>query len=125
LNKIINSCLLVCVLLAWAGCAGEEEAIVIPVNIIEKDKLVKVLADFALAESASNMNILSIRVQKHDSVYAFNPLRENQVRQSQFDSTIRFYTQHPELYKKLYDEVMIRLTEMQSARKVLSDTAKK
>ena len=93
-----------------------EKDIEIPVGILAKDKFAKVLTDFALAESAANMNIKNVVVQKTDSVYAFDPLLENNVRQSQYDSTVRFYTSEPELYKKVYEKVLENMSEMQAQR---------
>ena len=122
-KKIINNTVLVCFLaLPMYRCADNEQEVVIPVNIISKDTFVNVLADFALAESAANMNILGVPVQKIDSIYAFDPLKENHVRQGQYDSTLEFYTQHPDLYKKVYEEVMIRLTELQTAKRKAIDS---
>jgi hypothetical protein len=125
LNKIINSAVLVCLLtLPLYRCAEKEQAVAIPADIIPKDTFVKILTDFALSESAANMNIMGVPVQKIDSVYAFDPLSENHVRQGQYDSTLEFYTQHPDLYKKVYEEVMIRLTEIQSEKGKPADSAR-
>jgi hypothetical protein len=88
----------------------------IPENILSEDQFAKVLADFALAEGATNMNIKNVAFQKFDTVYAFNPLKENNIRLSQYDSTILFYSQHLESYKKIYDNVLALLSEMQVKR---------
>jgi hypothetical protein len=40
-------------------------------NILNKELFSKVLVEFALAESAANLNIKGVSVQKIDSVYAF------------------------------------------------------
>ena len=66
------------------------------------------------------MNIKNVPVNKLDTTYAFDPLEENNVRKSLYDSTIQFYAQHPELYKKIYENVLTLLSEMQARRDSLS-----
>jgi hypothetical protein len=93
-----------------------EKEVEIPAGILSQEQFTKVLADFALAESAANMNIKNVVVQKTDSVYAFDPLLENNVRKSQYDSSVLFYTARPELYKKVYEQVLEMLSELQAKR---------
>lgn len=98
---------------------GEEE-VNYPDNIIKEEVFTKLLTSFALAESAANMNIKSVPGYKMDSVYAFNPLIENGIRKSQYDSTLDFYVKHPLLYKKIYENVLQELTLMQTKRDSLN-----
>jgi predicted peroxiredoxin len=88
----------------------------IPGTVLSEEKFAKVLADFALAEGAANMNIKNVAFQTFDTVYAFNPLKENNIRKTQYDSTILFYSQHIELYKNVYENVLALLSEMQVKR---------
>jgi hypothetical protein len=113
LRKIINITLLALLL----SCKEKEsDTTDVPPGLIPRDTFVKVLADFALAEAASNMNIINARVDRLDSVYAFNPLKEHKIRKTQYDSTVKFYTEHPDLYKKIYESVLADLTELQSIK---------
>ena len=93
----------------------------IPNTILPAATFEQVLADFALAESASNMNIKNVPVNKLDTAYAFDPLKENNVRKSLYDSTIQFYARHPELYKKIYENVLALLSERQARRDSLQN----
>jgi len=88
----------------------------VPLNIIEKEIFTDLLVDFALAESAINLNIKGIQIHKLDSVYHFNPLLERGIRKSQYDSTLQFYAAHPELYTAIYDTVLLRLSELKISR---------
>lgn len=109
---LLCSCFYFCL-----SCGKKEESEVKkPDTILSDSVFTKVLRDFALAESAANMNIKNIHFQKIDSAYAFNPLEENQVTQTQYDSTIRFYVRHPELYKKIYEDVLASLSDLQTKR---------
>jgi hypothetical protein len=87
-----------------------------PKNILDEEQFANVLTDFALAEGAANMNIKNLPVQKLDSAYAFDPLKENNVRPAQYDSTVKFYSLHPDLYKKVYEKVLVKLSEMEAKR---------
>lgn len=93
-----------------------------PVNILPAATFERVLADFALAESAANMNIKNVPNQQLDTVYAFDPLADHGVRRSQYDSTLLYYSMHPEEYKKVYENVLALLSEMQTRRDSLAAT---
>ena len=109
--------LILSVIFLFCECGKrEEEDMEIPPYILSPGKLSKVIVDFALAESSANMNIKNVPVQKIDSVYAFNPLVENGVRKSQYDSALFFYSGHPELYKQVYDSALVFLSEYKAMR---------
>lgn len=99
---------------------------IIPGGILSREEYVTVLRDLSLAESAANLNVKNVRIEKTDSVYAFDPLKENHVSRGKYDSTALFYSNHPDLYKEVYDEVLKQLSEMQAKRKsVVRDSVKK
>ncbi len=95
------------------SCAKSDEEESIPANILNEEKFTKLIVDFALAESVSNINVKSLPADKMDSLYNFDPLVDNNVSKSQYDSTITFYSKHPELYKKVYENVLAELSKMQ------------
>jgi hypothetical protein len=101
----------------FIGCGQKEETgVEIPANVLNEARFTKLLTDFALAESAATMNIKNVLPHKADSVYAFNPLIDNTVRPSQYDSTLAFYIKHPALYKKVYENVLTALTVLEASR---------
>ena len=103
--------------LMLAACGKkQEEDTSIPPGIMSQETFTRVLTDFALAESAATMNVKNSDLQKLDSIYAFNPLRDNGVTQGGFDSATAFYVRHPQLYKKVYEDVLVALSEMQAKR---------
>lgn len=110
------------ILFTGFGCATKtEEPVARPPGILTEEVFTKVLVEYALAESAANLNILNVSVQRIDSTYAFDPLKENNISKTTYDSTLRFYAQNPALYKKVYENVLAALSEMQTKR----DTLKK
>ncbi len=98
---------------------GDEQEISIPPYVLSEEKYIKLLVDFSLAESAGNLNIKNYTGTKFDSAYAFNPLKENNVSQSLYDSTLSFYSKHPKLYKKMCEEVLVILSKMQITRETV------
>lgn len=114
-------------LIGLAACGnGDEEQLTVPPNIISEGQLTKILADFALAESATNLNIINKGGPQFDSAYAFNPLKENGVTKSQYDSSLAFYSRHPETLKKIHEDVLTLLNDMSVKRTpVNTDSVKK
>ena len=101
------------------SCGKKQDEDAIPQGIMSQETFTRVLTDFALAESAANMNIKNTNLQKLDSIYAFNPLLDNGVTQAKYDSAVAFYAQHPALYKKVYEAVLEELNDIQTKRNPL------
>jgi len=101
----------VSVLTVFTACreTGEDK----PANLIPDEKFVDLLVDFSLSEGASNSNVKQVSNLKSDSVYAFNPLLENNIRKSQYDSTLSYYASHISEYKAIYETVLERISAMQ------------
>lgn len=85
-------------------------------NILKEEEFTDLLVSFALAESASGMNVLSVPQYRMDTVYAFNPLAEHKVRKTQYDSTLAFYVRHPKAYKRVYENVLTKINDMQTRK---------
>jgi hypothetical protein len=91
----------------------------IPQNILNETTFTKLLVDYALAESAANLNIKNVSLLRLDTTYAFAPLKENNISRSKYDSTLMFYSKHTILYKKIYENVLAELSEIKTARDTL------
>lgn len=117
LSTLINIALSSALTFATLACGNENTAgtrSTVPPNLLPEDVFVKVLTDFALAESAVNLNVKNVAVNRMDTVYAFDPLKENHVKKSKYDSTVQFYIKNPDLYKKVYENVLAALSEIQT-----------
>jgi hypothetical protein len=110
---------LICVfLLLLSSCGEEEKKVKVPDNVLDQEKFSELLVDFALAESASAINIMNLkRPGELDTVYAFNPLIDNNVKRETLDTTLYFYSHHPKEFKKVYEMVLEKLSKMQASRK--------
>lgn len=103
------------VLFFCLSCSDKKNTI--PPNVLNKDKFSDVIVDFTLAESAAGINITNAGAGKSDSVYAFNPLFDNNITRAEFDTSLYFYSHHPKLFKEVYDLTLEKLSKMQSSRK--------
>jgi hypothetical protein len=113
LAGIFKILLLTAVLLA--SCGKDKEAQdAIPHGILDEETMAAVIADFALAESAGTLNVKNVAVSKTDSAYAFNPLKDHHLRREQYDSSLLFYSSHPEQYKKIYEKVLEKLSAFEA-----------
>ncbi len=81
------------------------------------EKFSDVIVDFSLAESAAGINIVSTPGQRIDTVYAFNPLLDNNVKRVTFDTTLYFYSHHPKLFKEVYLLALEKLSRIQASHK--------
>ena len=104
------------ILFYQCGQKEEDENIVIPNYVLSNEQFVKVTYDMALAESAAALNIKNVQSTQYDSVYSFNPFKDNKVSKQQYDTSVYFYSQHPKLYKKILEEVLAKLSEAQSKK---------
>lgn len=101
------------------SCKPEkEEAIVIPSYVVAEDSLVIFLTQSYLGEGASGINVKSVLGDQYDSVYQFNPFKENNISKKRFDTSITFYSQHPKKLKLIYDQVLDRLSKIQANGKL-------
>jgi hypothetical protein len=88
-----------------------------PPGVLSEDSFAALLVDLSLAEGAMSMNVLNVKGNQIDSVYAFDPLKERNISRGRYDSTLRYYTEHPEQYKTVYQKVLSNLSSLESARK--------
>ena len=122
-KKLKYLILILCEIILFACKSGGEEGLAIPKNVLSEEKYIKLLVDLSLAESAGNINIKAHTGRKFDSVYAFNPLQENNISKADYDSSVIFYSKRPKLYKKIFDEVLVTLSKMEAARKAVKSEA--
>ena len=89
----------------------------IPDHVLDKEQFSDVIVDFSLAESAASLNILNTPATKSDTVYAFNPLIDNNIKRVTFDTTLYFYSHNPKLFKEVYVLALEKLSKLQASRK--------
>ena len=98
------------------SCGGEKQERLIPSYVLDKEIFTQLLTDMALAESAANINIKNLAGKKFDSAYAFDPVKERKIERKAYDSTLAFYSRDPEKFKEIYEEILVRLSDLKIKR---------
>jgi hypothetical protein len=88
-------------------------------DLIPKNKLISMLTEMHLIDALTNNNELNAYFPAGDSVdiYAYI-FKKYGVTSAQFDTTIAAYSRRPDLFLKIYNEVIFRLNNV-------NDTANK
>lgn len=92
-------------LLIFVLACGNEKAEV-PSNLIPEAELIALLADFHIMDAAAKQNIITNNhktLVKHQQ-YA-GVLEKHGFSKTQFDFTIEYYVQSPDVFKVIYDKV--------------------
>lgn len=99
--------------LVFSSCKGDADKSRAS-NLIPEEEFIELLVDFSLSESASSINVKQAPNRHFDSVYSFNPLIERNIRKSQYDSTLAYYSLHITEYKAVYDAVLQKIGSLQA-----------
>ncbi|MFC2175457.1 DUF4296 domain-containing protein [Bacteroidota bacterium] len=109
-SRFLLLCLLI---LSVAGCTNKKEAK--PDALIEEGKMVKIMTDMHLVETAQNLKIIQPDSANANYLALFESIyKTHQVSKSQFDSSLFYYSGQPEQMNELYDKVLERLYELES-----------
>lgn len=99
------------------------EKMQIPEGILQPEELVPLLVDIHLIDGILHQEKM-IRQEKEDSAYFYyaNILTKHGISRPLFDSTIFFYSQYPDAFSKIYDDVLAELSKMEGERQKISPT---
>src|SRR5205085_11176204 len=78
----------------------------IPAGVLKKEQMVPILADVHIAQAASAMYQASDSMRYTSADLMKYVFKIHHTTQSQYDSSIAFYTKHPEIMKEIYDSVI-------------------
>lgn len=106
----MNRLILLFYLVVFISCGGEEKY-TIPENILQPSKMTDVLVDVHILEATLGLNVM----QKKDTIAAalfYDVFKNNQVTKEQYDESMDYYMQHPDLLNTLYDSVLVKLDKV-------------
>lgn len=98
--------------LLTVSCGEAEKQVAIPKNILPKDKMTQVLVDVHLAEAEASFRTLPDSTSK-EPVNLQKTFSKNSITKQQFDESMTFYIDHPELLDSVYVQVLNELSKMQ------------
>lgn len=90
-----------------------EKSISIPTHILSKEKIAQVITDIHIAEAESTLNAISDSTFKR-SVYFEEIFEKHQITKQQYEESLAFYISHPEVFNKIYEQVLSDLSKMQA-----------
>jgi hypothetical protein len=80
-------------------------------RLIPKDDLVNILVEMNIANSLGNDYIAKSKFRDLDSATVYRMVFDNSgYTKAQFDSTMNYYTRHPQTLDKIYDRVIAKLS---------------
>ena len=103
---LIANCLLV------FSCGQKPKPIVIPATIIQKEKMARVLTDIHLAQAEMKLHTLPDST-KMDSLNFKKIFVKDTITKQQYEESLNFYIDHPELLNEVYEQVVNGLSKMQ------------
>jgi len=112
MKKIFKYILIGLIAASMEACSAPK--VTIPDDVLSQDKMVSILADVHLAEAAitlkfTNKDTSKLQAQEfYDFIY-----KSHKTTKEQFNKSYDFYTSHPELLNKIYDDVLTELSKKQ------------
>lgn len=94
-------------------------------KIIDREEFIEILIDIHLMDAVSNDPDYFRKYRDIDSIDLYSQIFEkHHVTQALFDSTVSAYTRRPDLYKEVYDEVLLKLNMQLDELRDLSNQMK-
>ncbi len=95
------------------SCAGKQEKI--PDGILSKVDMTVVMIDIQMAEATINLsnygqsNFPSDKQKLFDTIYS-----KHKISKKKFEESFAYYTAHPEIFEKIYEDVISGLSSKQA-----------
>ena len=91
---------------------GENKTISIPPNVLSKEKMTEVITDIHLAEAEASIRTFPDSTSKEKLSFQ-KIFQKHSVTKKQYDESLQFYMEHPEILDTVYDNVLNELSKMQ------------
>ena len=114
MKKIIGTVILSLLLLA--ACSGGEDNVTIPSGVIPPDTMRPLLVDFYLTEAA-----IQVKVEQQGDVRQFivdsytMVFDKHHITKQRYMESLEFYSNHPQLYREMYEKVIEDLSKEQTS----------
>jgi hypothetical protein len=110
-SRLLKFSLFFLLLLLFA-CNSSTEEVKVPSAIISQDSMAVLLTDVHLLEAAIDLNLISTAGKQQPDKY-YGIFKVHNISRQHYDSSLAFYSEHPELLNKIYDVVIERLSKKQ------------
>ncbi len=110
--------------LFFLNCNTQEEIkVVVPDTIISESEMALILADIHLAEAKTKFlkRQQGTQIKEADDLsFKENVFKNHHIEKKQFEESLNFYSQHPQLFELVYEKTITTLEE----GKIKADTIK-
>jgi hypothetical protein len=97
--------------LTLSGC--KDNTVIIPPDVMSREELVPILADLQIAQASLLIFEYSDTVQYSLKQYQVEILKKKNIPEDKFIGSMKFYADHPELLREIYEEVVNELSKRQ------------
>jgi hypothetical protein len=94
------------------SCKEENTELVIPAGILPQDKMAAVFSDLSIMEASINVSKFNPDRAASDSL-RFNVYKQQNISRSAYDSSVAFYSKHPDEFRKIYKMVEEKIAKLQ------------
>jgi len=95
------------------ACGQEEmKLVVIPSDVLPQKKMAQVISDIHIAEAEASMGALPNSTST-DKLSFQKIFEKNEITEAQYDTSLSFYIEHPELLDTIYMQALNELSKMQ------------
>lgn len=110
--------IVMCSALLLVGCKTKPEEVEVPDHILDKEKMVAVMADIHLAESYGYMLRVkeNVRTTLAEREYA-KVLKTHNITMDEFKKSYDWYMEHPSIFDLMYDDVITLIKESEQYAK--------
>lgn len=99
--------------LLFFSCGHKDKSVAIPTNILSKEKMARVITDVHLADAETNFHLLPDSTKKKPINFQ-KVFEKDTITKQQYEESLSFYMDHPELLNAVYEDVVNELSKMQS-----------
>jgi hypothetical protein len=100
------------------SCGGKKEE-VIPDDILPHKKMVMLLCDVHMAEAAYQIHNLGTTDSTKNIAYGYyrKIFEKNKISEADFKKSFLYYSQHPDVLNKIYQDVITEMSKRQAEYK--------
>lgn len=106
---MLKQFLLLCISVIVFSCADKDVKEAVPADVLDKNTMAEVMADLSLAEAVISIKTIQNPAFNTDSLVKFNIFKQHSITQKQFDSSMTYYSAHPNEFKEVYDLVLKKI----------------
>lgn len=92
-----------------------EKEINIPEKILKQKEMSSILTDIHIAQSAVNNKIVTDSMNYTFNDYLNYILKQRKIKKEEFLSSLKFYSEHPDILQEVYDSVLTSLSRMEAS----------